>query len=296
MRSQSIGTQSVKIIGLACVATAALWWMGSRNASTPAGYVGYVTRGAVIGRDRFIGTQQGPTSTGRGWLLNVVNVSITPYTYAEDFTGARAVLSHDNLKVGFAVHMVWRVNPDRVQDFVEHYTTLGKADEPDQVVRVAYENFLREPLRTFALDEIQRFDGLAIKDHIAEIGDAIKGKLDALCGNTPFEVTRVVVGNIEYPREVADAVSEKLAATQVLERRKTEILIAEADAQRRVAEAKGIANSMEIINQKLTTTYLQHEAIEAQKMMVNGPNHTVIYLPTGPMGVPVTSMMNVDSK
>jgi hypothetical protein len=34
--------------------------------------------------------------------------------------------------------------------------------------------------------------------------------------------------------------------------------------------------------------YIQHEAIEAQKLMVNSPNHTVVYIPVGPMGVPLT--------
>ena len=34
--------------------------------------------------------------------------------------------------------------------------------------------------------------------------------------------------------------------------------------------------------------YIQHEAIEAQKLMVNSPNHTTVYIPVGPMGVPLT--------
>ena len=32
----------------------------------------------------------------------------------------------------------------------------------------------------------------------------------------------------------------------------------------------------------------QHEAIETQKAMVGSPNHTVVYIPVGAMGVPVT--------
>ena len=52
-------------------------------------------------------------------------------------------------------------------------------------------------------------------------------------------------------------------------------------------EAEGIAQSMEIINTKLTSAYLQHEAIEAQKAMAGSPNHTTVYIPAGPMGVPV---------
>ena len=32
-------------------------------------------------------------------------------------------------------------------------------------------------------------------------------------------------------------------------------------------------------------------AIEAQKAMVGSPNHTVVYIPVGPMGVPITATM-----
>jgi hypothetical protein len=45
---------------------------------------------------------------------------------------------------------------------------------------------------------------------------------------------------------------------------------------------------MQIIRGQLSAMYIQHEAIEAQKSMVGSPNHTVVYIPVGPMGVPVT--------
>lgn len=64
-----------------------VWLAGSRNPETPAGYVGYLTQGAVFGKASFWGLQTGPTSPGRTWLLSVVNVSVTPYTYNEDFSG-----------------------------------------------------------------------------------------------------------------------------------------------------------------------------------------------------------------
>ncbi len=38
---------------------------------------------------------------------------------------------------------------------------------------------------------------------------------------------------------------------------------------------------------RLTPLYIQHEAIEAQKAMVGSENHTTIYIPVGPMGVPI---------
>jgi regulator of protease activity HflC (stomatin/prohibitin superfamily) len=155
---------------------------------------------------------------------------------------------------------------------------------------------MRQPLRTFARDELQKFDGLEIKNNIGLIGSVIETRLKTFAAGSPFEVNSVVVGNIQYPPEVSQAVSEKLASTQILERKKIEVTIADAEAKRRVVEAQGIADSMNIINQKLTSQYLQHEAIEAQKQMVNSPNHTVIYIPTGQMGVPLTATMDAEGK
>ena len=104
----------VVCIGVCIGAAALVWLLGARNPYTPAGYVGYLTKGAVLGKSRFYGIQRGPTSAGRTWLLDVTNISITPYTYTEEFTGNQAVLSRDNLKISFAVHTVWSVDETRV--------------------------------------------------------------------------------------------------------------------------------------------------------------------------------------
>ena len=267
--------------------------LGSSNPVTPAGYVGYLVRGAIFGREEFVGLQTGPTSSGRGWLLRVMNVSVTPYTYDEDFSGSDTVLSSDSLKIAFRVHLVWRVRPEGVRQFMEHFSTLAPGDSPDAVVQVAYRNFLREPLRTYARDEVQKYKGLEIKDNIAQIGDALTARVLKLTSDTPFEVRSIVVGNIQYPPEVVDAVSKKLAATQELERKNTEIEIAKREKDKRIIEAEGIAQATQIISQRLTGAYLQYEAIKAQRDTINAPNHTTIYIPVGPMGVPVVGSLNL---
>ena len=38
---------------------------------------------------------------------------------------------------------------------------------------LAYANFVRESMRTFALDEVQRRNGLEVKDALIAIGDAV---------------------------------------------------------------------------------------------------------------------------
>jgi regulator of protease activity HflC (stomatin/prohibitin superfamily) len=127
-----------------------------------------------------------------------------------------------------------------------------------------------------------------VKDALIPIGDAVLSRIRAYAAGTPFVISSVVVGNVQYPSEVADAVSRKLAATQELQRKDTEIEIERKERVKREVQAQGIANAMQIIRGQLNPIYVQHEAIEAQKAMVNSPNNTVVYIPVGPMGVPFT--------
>ena len=290
---RSLVSRTVPIVLLLAAAlTFGVWLLGSHNPYTPAGYVGYLTKGAVFGQSRFYAVQRGPTSPGRGWLLDVTNVSVTPYTYTEEFVGEHSVLSRDNLKISFAVHTVWRVDEGRIPLFMERFsTTVTNGDtekSPDAIVKVAYGHFVREPLRTYARDEVQRRNGLIVKDDLIPIGQAVLSRIRQYADASPFIISSVVVGNVQYPSEVADAVARKLAATQELERKDTEIEIERKERTKREVQATGIANAMQIIRGQLSALYIQHEAIEAQKLMVNSPNHTTVYIPVGPMGVPLT--------
>ena len=276
-----------------------VWFAGSANPLTPAGYVGYLTKGAIVGQSRFYGVQRGPVSPGRTWLLDVTNISITPYSYTEDFKGSDAVLSRDNLNISFQLHTVWRIDEQQVPLFMERYSTTVTSDarqqDPDAIVKLAYGHFVREPLRTFARDEVQRRNGLEVKDALIAIGDAVQARIRTYAAASPFVITSVVVGNVQYPEEVSTAVSKKLAATQELLRKDTEIEIERKERTKREVQAQGIANAMQIIRGQLNGLYIQHEAIEAQKAMVNSPNHTVVYIPVGPMGVPLTGTMTADA-
>src|SRR5688500_5776352 len=284
---------------VALIGPIVVWLAGSHNPITPAGYVGYLTRGAVFGRSHFVGVQRGPTSAGRSWLMDVTNISVTPYTYSEDFSKDEAVLTRDNLKIAFGVHTVWRIDANQVPLFMERFSTTLSSDalekEPDAIVKVAYANFIREPLRTFARDEVQRRYGLEVKDALVPIGEAVLTRIRDYAQGSPFLITSVVVGNVQYPIEVSDAVSRELAATQELLRKDTEIAIERKEREKREVQAQGIANAMQIIRGQLSPMYIQHEAIEAQKQMVNSPNHTVVYIPSGPMGVPLAGTFDVGS-
>jgi len=105
--------------------------------------------------------------------------------------------------------------------------------------------------------------------------------------DTPFIPVSGVVGNIDYPKVVTEAVEKKLAAKQLLDEKETQREIAKKDAEIRIEEAKGIAEAQRIINSTLTKNYLQHEAINAQLKMASSPNHTTVYIPSGANGIPI---------
>jgi len=275
-------------VRLAVVPLLALVLAACGNPATPAGYVGYLTRGAILGRASYVGLQTGPTSYGASWLVKVMNVSVTPFSYAEDFSGDSAVLTKDKLMVSLRAHIIFRVRADRMKEFVEQYTTLGEG--PDQV-QVAFGNYLKEPLRTRIREAAAQYDAFPLNEKIGLVSAELTAWAQERTKGTPFEVINVVVGNIQYPAVVAQAVSNKLAVSQDLETRSTQVEIAKKDAERRVVEADGIARATQIIQQRLTPLYVQHEAIEAQKAMVGSPNHSVIYIPVGPMGVPIVSTL-----
>jgi len=117
-------------------------------------------------------------------------------------------------------------------------------------------------------------------------------KLSGYLKDTPFQLISVVVGDINYPKVVSDAMEKKLAAQQLLEEKETQKEIMKKDAEIRIEEARGIAEAQKIINATLTPNYLQHEAIQAQLKMAESPNHTTVYIPVGTNGIPLIETTN----
>ncbi|MDX6698597.1 MAG: hypothetical protein QOE65_1994 [Solirubrobacteraceae bacterium] len=69
---------------------------------------------------------------------------------------------------------------------------------------------------------------------------------------------------------------------------RAQIAATQANAEKRYQEAVGIRRAQNEIAKSLTSQYLQHEAIQAQKAVAtSGRNNTIIYVPSGANGVPL---------
>lgn len=262
------------IVGVAFMLAVTIGTGGCTNPHAPAGHEGYVFEDPrVMGEGGYRGVVRGPGNYGVSAFRNrIINIDIRPVTYTEQFS----ILVKDDLNVAFDVHAVMKAKQGAVQSVVEEF------GGPHW-----YERFVREPFRTIVRQSVQEYSSRQLKAERDGIAAAIEASLSSYLQSAPFEVVRLAVGNIDYPPIVSEAVEKKLAAKQLLEEKETQREIAQRDAEIRIEEAKGIAEAQKIINTTLTPNYLQHEAIQAQRSMANAPNHTTVYIPVGPNGLPL---------
>jgi len=82
---------------------------------------------------------------------------------------------------------------------------------------------------------------------------------------------------------------QEYAKKIVVEQAKAELDSAKLLREAEVERARGVAESMEIISEKLeqNESYLQYLAIQAQVKMAESPNHTTVYIPVGSNGLPL---------
>ena len=252
---------------------------GCTNPSTPAGHEGYVKENPRIwGKGGFRGALKGPENYGVSlWRNEVENVDFRPQTYAESFN----ILARDELNIAFRFQTIIKVKPGTIKSVVEGYAGSQ-----------FYARYIKEPLRAMVRKNVQTLESRQVKEKRNEIAEAVMSELRAYLADTPFVAVSGVVGNIDYPKVVTEAVEKKLAAKQLLDEKETQKEIAKKDAEIRIEEAKGIAEAQKIINSTLTQNYLQHEAINAQLKMASSPNHTTVYIPSGPNGIPLVGTVN----
>lgn len=251
---------------------------GCTNPSTPAGHEGYVKENPRIwGKGGFKGVLKGPANYGVSlWRNEVENVDFRPQTYAESFK----ILAKDELNITFRFQTIIKIKSGTIKTVVEEYAG-GQF----------YPRYIKEPLRAMVRKNVQTLESRQVKEMRTEIARAVMSELEEYLKDTPFIPVSGVVGNIDYPKVVTEAVEKKLAAKQLLDEKETQREIAKKDAEIRIEEARGIAEAQKIINSTLTRNYLQHEAINAQLKMASSPNHTTVYIPSGVNGIPIVEMI-----
>jgi len=258
------------------------------NLRVPAGYAGYIYTKPIFGKSVYKETLIGPASTGWKWRLGGNLLSITPYTYPEEFNGKASALAKDKLSLDARCHIVWKLKHDEtnIKRFMEEFGGLHDNADPDAVALEAYNQFIKEPFRTETRAILARYNGLDVNAELPTISNYIQTEVAKRLTDTPFEIINIVMGNANPPQVVIDAISNKVASEQTLQQRSIQLEISKknidietADGQatgaRSAAQAVEEAKAIASLKAALSPEYIQYLG------MLNIKGAERIYVPTG---------------
>ncbi len=248
------------------------------NKRVLSGFAGYVYSKPNFGQNEVKGILIGPSSTGWVWRQEVSKVSITPDTTVEEFDARNggAILGKDKLPISCKASLVYRLNPDKVKEFMEDFGGIaqssGRNDDEvaDEIMLYAYKNFIQQPFRTAVRAELSQYNALDASSSLQIISDNVFEQLKKRLHNTPFIVDSVAVGETNPPQAIIDSVVKKVQTTQENERKATELEIAKKDIeiQRARGEAEG-AMKMEIARQEANANLARGKA-DAEVIVMQG--------------------------
>ena len=260
------GTRRFVLLNLAL----ALAGLGSActNPEVPQGHEGYVYHVPLMfGSMEYRESLRGPASTGVSWRLYVESVDMRAKSYKEDFE----LLTHDNLSVTFEVNTRIKLRDGSVRDVVESWGGTKW-----------YEWNVKEPLRTIVREQVTRFSATDIQLETPKVRQLIAEKLDAKFKGTPISIESVDIGQIQFPKEVAEAISRKIAKKQELERQEFVLAKTTKEAAIRVLEALKVAEQQRIISSTLDPLYVQQKAVQVYRSLAHSQNKVIMMLPNSP--------------
>lgn len=176
------------------------------------------------------------------WRQNSIKICVTPYTQTEIFDDVR---SSDQLKMKAEAYLVYRIDSEKVKEFVENYGAISETvRSPEAIAQDAYASFIQQPFRTEVRSAIAKFKGLEAPSRIPEITRMVETNLKKQLNGTPFIVESVTIGSTIPPESVTLGITKKVEATQEYERQATQLEIAKRSEEIANAEGRAIANKM----------------------------------------------------
>ena len=240
------------------------------NPDVPHGHEGYIYhRPMLMGKMEYRDSLRGPATTGVSWRLYTENVDMRAKSYKEDFE----LLTSDNLNVSFEVNTRIKLKDRSVKEIVERWGGAGW-----------YEANVKEPMRTIVREQVTRFSATDIQLETPKVKQLIAEKLALKFGDTPIMIESVDIGQIQFPGEVAEAISRKIAKKQELERQQFVLAKASKEAAIRVLEALRVAKQQLIISSTLDPLYVQQRAVQVYRTIGASANRTILVLPNMPEG------------
>ena len=202
----------------------------------------------------------------------------------------------DNLSLrDMDITVYYRVADGAIAELQSKYAGQSVRAAEERYWLPAYQLVFRVA-RNVSYEEVARVDSLVMhtkRDQLAAaMQENMQAELDRLDPSV-FAVSRVVVRSVITDPSIEESIRQAVANQKKLEAMAVQTEIAKKEADIRVTEARGIAESNRIIAGSLTREYLQHEANQALiKFAEKGNTNTVVV----PAGMSITPLINAGPK
>jgi regulator of protease activity HflC (stomatin/prohibitin superfamily) len=196
------------------------------------------------------------------------------------------VLTSDLLKSTVTVSFQYQINAPTVP-FLHKY--IGK-NYYEKVIAPQVINSVREQFAQYSSNNAFTADmRTVISDIIVDVDKILVEKV----GPPGFQSVRLMrisnaqIANIIFPKEVQDAIEQKLVEAEKAEAYKYKLITERLEAQRKSIEAEGIRNFQDIIRPGLSENYLRWKGVEATQKLADSNNAKIIIFGSGGTGLPL---------
>lgn len=259
----------------------------------------------------FVGGSLGTIATGNVGVRTTLGImnqeEVTPGVFmkwplisrVDEFTAKEVALdltdltpkARDNLSLrDMDITVYYRAEPGAIAELYAKYA--GQSQLSDEGYMVPAYGLVARVARNTAYEEVAKLDSLIMHTRREELSNAMHRNMQAELEEADpgvFKVTRVVVRAVSTDPSIEESIRNAVANQKRLEAMEVQTQIAQKEADIRVTEARGIAESNKIIAGSLTREYLQHEANQALLKFAESDNASTVILPAG---MSVTPLIN----
>lgn len=189
-------------------------------------------------------------------------------------TGADSIraLTSEGLEVDLDITVFYRLMEEKASDV---YTTVG-LDYDEVIIRPEIRSGIREVISEYAAKALY-------SEKRQEAGQEILKRLAVKLEQRGILVEDVLLRNIALPAKLTASIEEKLTAEQEAQRMEFVLQKEEKEAERKRIEAEGQRDAQAIINESLTSRYLNYVYVNSLEN-----REGTIYVPVDPgSGLPL---------
>jgi len=213
-------------------------------------------------------------------LMKIQKMSIRTEEYTMSVThgegqkvGADQIsaLTNEGLPIDLDITVFYHLQEDKASDV---YKDLGLNFQ---------EKIIRPEIRSTIREVVARYDAKDVySEKRAEVSAEIQNRMEETINPRGIIVEQVLLRNVTLPAKLSASIQEKLQAEQDAQKYDFILQKEEKEAERKRVEAAGQRDAQTIINESLTSKYLQYLYINELK-----DREGTIYVPTGSDGLPL---------